>query len=124
MTYHARKILELINNSTQHWTAEQIFLELKRSCPKVVLATVYNNLNSLYAEGLIQKVTLERQPDRYDKAVKHDHLVCKECNSLTDVFLQDLTPALNAQLDSPLLSYDLIISYVCPSCRQKAADTI
>lgn len=121
MAQYAQKILDLINASSEHWTAEQIFLNLKQSSPKVVLATVYNNLNALHKAGQIQKVSLEGQPDRYDKASKHDHLVCKVCNSLSDIHLKDLTRALNAQLDSPLLSYDLIISHICPACREEAA---
>ena len=120
---YAQKILDLINHSSQHWTAEQIFLQLKQTNPKIVLATVYNNLNALHANGTIQKVSLQGQPDRYDKAVRHDHLVCKVCNSLSDIHLDDLTQVLNAQLDSPLIDYDLIISYVCPECKKQAQKT-
>ncbi len=43
MTRYAQLLLELINQSKEHMTAEQLFLELKKTEPKVVLATVYNN---------------------------------------------------------------------------------
>ena len=56
MTQYAKMILELINQSDGHLTAEQLFLELKKKAPKVVQATVYNNLNTLCQEGLIRKV--------------------------------------------------------------------
>lgn len=118
---YAQRILDLIEQSDRHWTAEQLFLELKQSHPKVVLATVYNNLNALYTAGQIQKVSLKGQADRFDKAVRHDHLVCKNCHSLSDIHLEDLTALLNAQLDSPLLDYELMIHYVCPACRGQAA---
>lgn len=58
-------------------TAEQIFLELKKEEPKVVLATVYNNVNGLCREGRIRRISVEGQPDRYDKIQRHDHLVCR-----------------------------------------------
>lgn len=45
MTKYARGILDIVNASRSHLTAEQIFWELKKTQPKVVLATVYNNLN-------------------------------------------------------------------------------
>ena len=51
---YGEKILELIctsGTSGVHMTAEQIFLALKKEYPSVVLATVYNNLNSLYQQG-------------------------------------------------------------------------
>ena len=42
---YANAILEIVNTSYAHMTAEQIFLALKQLYPSVVLATVYNNLN-------------------------------------------------------------------------------
>ena len=56
MTRYAKMILDIINNSSDHLTAEQIYLILKNKNEKVVLATVYNNLAALYKEGLIRKV--------------------------------------------------------------------
>lgn len=58
MSRYAELILELINQSQGHMTAEQIFLELKTE-PRIVQATVYNNLNALCQEGLIRKLSLE-----------------------------------------------------------------
>lgn len=121
MTKYAKLILELINRSGEHMSAEQLFLELKKIEPKVVLATVYNNLNALYQEGLIRKLSIEGAPDRYDKMQKHDHLVCKMCGALSDVKLEDLTKDLERQLGEGILSYDLKVFYVCPKCREKTA---
>ena len=119
MTRNGEKILEIINQSTDHLTAEQVFLKMKDIAPKVVLATVYNNLNTLCEQGLIRKVSIEGSPDRYDKAIKHDHLVCKKCGALSDKTFSDLTESLSAQLGEEILSYDLKVSYICPECRKK-----
>ena len=59
MTKYAERILNIINESSEHMTAEQIFLILKKKEPKVVLATVYNNLNMLCDKELIRKISLE-----------------------------------------------------------------
>ena len=48
-------------------TAEQVFFALKQRYPAVAMATVYNNLNSLYRQGKIRKINVEGYPDRYDK---------------------------------------------------------
>lgn len=119
MTKYAKLILELINQSDRHMTAEQLFLELKEREPKVVQATVYNNLNALYREGLIRKVCIEGSPDRYDKIRKHDHLVCKVCGALSDMEFEDLTNNLEEQLGEGIISYDLKVLYLCPKCRGK-----
>lgn len=117
MSKYAKLILQLINESSGHMTAEQIFLELKKTEPKVVQATVYNNLNMLHREGLIRKVSMEGSPDRYDKIKKHDHLVCKKCGALSDISFHDLTEGLEEQLGEGILSYDLKVFYLCPKCR-------
>lgn len=120
MTRNGKLILDIINNSDDHLTAEQVFWQLKNIAPKTVLATVYNNLNTLCDEGLIRRVSVEGCPDRYDKAKKHDHLICKECGALSDITFSDLTASLSSQLGEPILSYDLKVNYICPACRMKA----
>lgn len=120
MTKNARMILEIISNSEEHLTAEQIYLRLKEKNEKAVLATVYNNLSFLHGHGLIRKVSVEGYPDRYDRTVRHDHLVCRQCGKLSDVTLEDLTETLQKQIGVPIISYDLKISYLCPECLEKA----
>ena len=119
MTKNGKYILEIINDSEDHLTAEQIFLRLKEKNEKAVLATVYNNLASLYEQGMIRKVSVEGQPDRYDRIKRHDHLVCRKCGKLSDITLEDLSEKLQAQIDVPILSYDLKINYICPECLKK-----
>lgn len=119
MSRYADLILELINQSKEHMTAEQLFLELKKTEPKVVQATVYNNLNALYQNGLIRKLSIENSPDRYDKIRKHDHLVCRKCGALSDINLEDLTKNLENQLKEEILSYDLKVFYLCKKCREE-----
>lgn len=119
MTRYANAILTLINESSNHLTAEQVFLELKKTEPKIVLASVYNNLNALTEKGLIRKVSLDGQADRYDKIKKHDHLVCRKCGRLADFEFGDLTENLAKQLNSDVFKYDLKVFYECPECINK-----
>lgn len=119
MTKYPKKIFQIIETSRSHMTAEEIFEELRKTYPTVVRATVYNNLNKLWEAGSIRKVVLEGQPDRYDRTERHDHLVCRQCGTLSDVTLTDLTQQLEAQLGVPILSYDLKMVYLCETCRAK-----
>lgn len=118
MSGYAQSILDLINGSSSHMTAEQIFLELKKSRPKIVLATVYNNLNNLYGKNLIRKISVEGSPDRYDKILKHDHIFCKKCGKICDFNFTDLTESLQTQTGGKILSYDLMVFYICPECSK------
>lgn len=119
MTKYAKKILEIVESSYSHMTAEQVFEELRKTYPTVVLATVYNNLNRLWQEDLIRKVSVEGMPDRYDRIQRHDHLVCKGCGKLLDIDLGDLTTELEKKAGISILSYDLKLTYLCNDCRKK-----
>ena len=119
MTKYEKRIYEIINQSLSHMAVEQIYQILKADFPSVVLATVYNNLNKLYRDRLINKITVESMPDRYDRIVKHDHIVCQNCGKLTDIQFEDLTETLKKQFGTDFLSYDLKVFYVCPDCRKK-----
>ena len=117
MTKYAKAIYEIVETSRSHMTADQIFEALRKRYPAVVLATVYNNLNKLWESGCIRKVAVEGMPDRYDRAERHDHLMCKVCGRLQDLELPDLTGQFQQQVDVPVLSYDLKLLYICEDCR-------
>ena len=118
---YGERILEIINTADSHMTAEQVFLTLKQTYPSVALATVYNNLNSLYLQGKIRKISWEGCPDRYDKNTRHDHLVCRRCGKLSDIKLPDITDQLEQRAGFSIDGYDLKVQYLCPQCRAEQA---
>ena len=119
MTKYENAIYQIINASREHLTVQQVFQKLKARYPHVVAATVYNTLHKLWEAGLIRKVSVAGTPDRYDRVQRHDHLVCKRCGRLTDIFFADLTASLQSQLREEVLFYDLKVYDLCPACRQE-----
>lgn len=119
MTKYERAVYQLVNQSHSHSTAEEIHAALRERYPTVALATVYNNLNKLWAAGLVRKISLQGMPDRYDRVERHDHLVCRGCGRLLDIDLTDLTKQLQEQTDVSILAYDLKLIYLCDDCKQK-----
>lgn len=117
MTQYEKAIYEIVVSSHEHLTVTQIYERLKKRYPKVVPATVYNNVNKLWETGLIRKVSVEGMPDRYDRVQKHDHLVCRHCGKIMDITFEDLTAPLRSQLGEDFLFYDLKVYYLCPECR-------
>ena len=62
MSRYAEEILKTVLDSKEHPTAEQVFMQMKRSYPKIAQATVYNNLNALTVQGkLIRLSEAERR---------------------------------------------------------------
>ena len=50
MSRYAEEILKTVLDSKEHPTAEQVFMQMKRSYPKIAQATVYKNLTALTAQ--------------------------------------------------------------------------
>ncbi len=113
------EILDIILKSTEHPTAEMIFMEMKKRNSKIVQATVYNNLKALAEAGKIIRISHPGFPERYDNTSRHDHLICSACGAISDIRLEDLTTSIEEQLGQKIDSYDLRINYKCPGCEEK-----
>lgn len=122
MSKYADAILEMINHSYDHLTAEQIYTELKKDFPGIVMATVYNNLKNLSDRGQIRRISLDEGPDHYDRVIRHDHLICTVCGRLTDAYLPSITEFIENNLDDNIQSYELQIKWICPECRKTSLE--
>ena len=120
MTKNSKIILDIVNSSRDHLTAEQIFIKAKEISPGIVLATVYNNLNTLVKTHMIRKLTVQGKPDCFDNITVHDHLVCDCCGKMADIMIDDLEKKIAEKVGKSFLSYDLNIHYVCDSCKEQA----
>ena len=118
MSKYGDEILDIILKSTEHPTAEMIFMEMKKRNSKIVQATVYNNLKTLVESGKIIRISQPGFPDRFDNTSRHDHIICSLCGAISDISLCDLTSSIEAQLGHKIDSYDLRINYQCENCRE------
>ena len=111
-------LLELIRREPVHLTAEEIFLRAKSEMPGISLATVYNNLGALAAEGRIRRLHIVGQADRYDRCTNpHEHLICDCCGEIRDLSIPGLGQDLARRIGSDLRPYELNIHYICEPCR-------
>jgi len=79
-------ILKLLQNSTDHPTADEIYLEARKYIPQISLGTVYRNLDLLQRDGRVFVITSPGQPRRYDgNTEKHYHIRCNRCGTVKDV---------------------------------------
>ena len=119
MTKYEKAIYDIIQSAHDHLTVNQIYEKLRETYPRVVLATVYNNVNKMWEAGLIHKVSIEGMPDCYDRVQRHDHLVCRRCGAVMDITFRDLSETLREKLGEDFLFYDLKVYYLCSACREK-----
>ncbi len=121
MTKQRALILQIVQAAEDHLTAEQIFLAAKKEMPTIALATVYNSLNYLCENKYIEKIGITGQTDRYDKMlIRHDHRLCDRCGAISDVTVDGLRTFLDEKISDPVLSYELTVHHLCPTCRAAA----
>jgi len=84
-------ILEAIYKLNNHPAAENIIEYIRESHPNIATGTVYKVLETLIENGLIKKVTTDKDIMRYDGIVeKHHHLYCTECDLIKDYMDEEL----------------------------------
>ena len=111
-------ILNIVKNTNDHLSADEIYTLARDKMPGIALATVYNNLNNLYNTGQIGKVKIPDSADPYDHSpILHDHLICSKCKSVKDVVIPDFLEHLKKTVGEDIKSYDLNLQYICDKCK-------
>jgi len=116
-------ILEAVQRTNIHPTADDVYTMVRTEYPNISLATVYRNLNLLSELGEIRKIPMPGGSDRFDgRLMPHYHMCCQECGNVFDIYLEQI-----GQLDRYIQdttgfhvgSLELMVRGVCPHCRQE-----
>lgn len=90
-------IKEYLMSTTEHPTADTVYLHVREEFPNISLGTVYRNLNLLADIGEAIKITTPEGGDRFDgNTDPHYHVVCTACGKVDDLHLdQEQIEAVN-----------------------------
>ncbi len=121
---NARAVLDMLRAAKNHPTALEVYEVVRRTRPRIGLATVYRILHQLTQQGLIKELGHRDDCMRYDaQTQRHDHAVCTECGALLDIpmdvgvpgeLLQAAAETAGIELDT----YELRIYGRCSACRR------
>ena len=79
------EIIKVVEDSCNHPTAEEIYMKVKEQDHTVSRSTVYRNLGQLVDNGIINRITMCNDSDRYDNfKTIHHHVVCSKCGKVFD----------------------------------------
>ena len=71
-------VLKYLGEHCTHPTTDQIYKDLKTNNPSLSKTTVYNTLEALEKNGIIQSITISKSELRYDfKHGMHHHFFAK-----------------------------------------------
>jgi Fur family ferric uptake transcriptional regulator len=109
LTPQRMMILSAIENSENHISAEEIYVQVIAKYPNVNISTVYRTLELLKRLGLVTETDLGEGRVRYHPGEKghHHHLVCQKCGAIIDLDESLLTPLKSALLQEYKFNADL-----------------
>lgn len=85
-TFQRIKILEYLENKPHHPTADMIYADLYKDVPTLSKTTVYNTLDVLRKNSLVNVLTITESELRYEYHHQtHHHFLCRICGEIIDI---------------------------------------
>ena len=116
-------VLEVVRDSREHLTANEVFAAAKSRLPSISFATVYNSLRFLKDAGHIAEIQFGNGASRFDRMTsRHDHALCTRCGALVDIELKlPAKLAVEAAQKSNFKpeSLEFTLRGICPDCVEK-----
>ena len=131
LTPQRRAILDIIVECEgKHLTAEEIYDEVKKTCPEIGLATVYRTIALLEEIGVVSRLNLNDGCSRYelihgDENHMHHHLICNRCNAVIEVeddLLEELEDRIGKEYEFKIVDHSLQFFGVCKQCQNNNND--
>lgn len=124
VTPQRHAILEAVHSLANHPTAEQIIEYIRKAHPGIATGTVYNVLDVMVENGMVQRVKTDKDAMRYDAVMKmHHHIYCAESERIEDYFDEELDKMLKAYFrkkDLPGFEIDNIILQIKGNFNDKS----
>ncbi|CAN5319551.1 peroxide-responsive transcriptional repressor PerR [soil metagenome] len=120
LTKQREVVLQVINDSREHLTANEVFLHSKARLPSISFATVYNSLRFLKDAGHIAEIQFGNGASRFDRMTsRHDHAICTKCGKLVDIEMEHPAELVNraAAMSNFKPEYlEFTLRGTCPDC--------
>jgi Fur family transcriptional regulator, peroxide stress response regulator len=98
-TPQRQHVYNVLLETRDHPTADQVFMRAKQTMPDISMATVYNCLDALVKSGVVRQVSLDRAATRYcPNMTEHCHFHCTDCGRIFDIDLNDKPTVPEARL--------------------------
>ena len=122
-SFQRAHILQILRNSTEHYSVEQVHKELLKEIPNVSLMTVYRNLTLLAKKGDIIPLHINNAVHYCGDVNPHYHLECLNCGEVSDFYNSELLTK------NKLLDYDdfsparngILFRGICSDCKKAEA---
>lgn len=113
-------LLSTLMDSTDHPNAEEIFVRVRAVDDSVSLATVYRTLATLEEAGLVQRLTFENEPARFEitPTSQHEHLVDVDTGEVIELPSEELNALRQALANN--LGYEIVSLHAFVRARKRS----
>ncbi|MDR3215765.1 MAG: transcriptional repressor [Bacilli bacterium] len=122
----AREDIVRILCNVKHYTVEELVNELKAIKKDVNVATVYNNINFLVHEGIVNEYNFNNKNSVYELNIGlHAHLVCIDCNDIINIDIptfKSIKDNVEKNTGFKILNAKLDMYGYCPSCLKNKSN--
>lgn len=124
ITPQRQAVLEYLDNTEAHPTAETIYNSLKSRFKGLSLATVYNILHLFRDHGIVMELSYGDSSARFDGNVEnHYHITCSRCGKVAD-YHRDLIQGIEEEAERATgfkVQYHRVeLVGVCPECQRES----
>lgn len=112
-------IKEFLAGTTEHPTADTVYMHMREIYPNISLGTVYRNLSLLSNTGEIIKISCGDGSDRFDGNIHpHNHFICRKCNHVYDLEMESIEHITNIANESFTGEVEGHITYFYGTCGE------
>lgn len=113
------KIVEYLESTDTHPSAEEIYEHVSQTLPKITLSTVYRNLNRLTEEGFVKRMSVNKEY-RFDaRKEDHQHFICNSCGKVEDIFQPEINRFAMNKVDADAETVSITFRGICRECKQR-----
>ena len=116
-------IKNYLASTTEHPTADTVYMHVKEEFPNISLGTIYRNLALLADIGEIQKICTGDGADRFDGQIKpHYHVICTRCHQVMDLdldYMKEPEALASEHFEGKILGHVTNFYGICPDCLKK-----
>jgi Fe2+ or Zn2+ uptake regulation protein len=114
------EILKILKDKG-HISIDEIHREMMISNPFVALTAIYRNIDEMMKHDIVTEIKLPRHKPKYEiKKSPHIHLVCQECEKITDASVDTslLFSEIELKYGCKVLDNIIVLNIICMSCIQ------
>ena len=120
MTRQRRAILNAVQETDSHPTADDVYDRVRQTLPRISLGTVYRNLAELAERGMMQELRLGSGQKRFDgNTLDHCHVRCLSCGRVADAPIEvEALPEVSrlAEFGFEVIGCAVEVRVHCPRC--------